>query len=79
MPRVPFLRERSPSFLKSGEDSKPSPQKATLAPDVTHKQENRDRKRRAACALCLSPHWLSVCASFLSPLGKKEDRRQTRD
>lgn len=66
-------------YIWGEQQSKPSLQRATLAPDVTHKYENRDRKERAACALCFSPHWLSVCASFLSPLGKKEDLRQTRD
>lgn len=36
-------------------------------------------KERAALALCSSAHWLSVCAYFLSPLGKKEDLRRTKE
>lgn len=35
-------------YIWGGQQSKPSLQMATLAPDMTHKHKNRDRKERAA-------------------------------
>lgn len=62
-------------YIWGGQQGKPSLQIATLALDVTHKHEKRDRKKRAALApllFCI----LAQCVCVLPVTAWQEGRSQ---
>lgn len=63
-------------YIWGGQQGKPSLKIATLAPDVTHKHENGDRKERAALAPLLFCT-LAQCVCVLPVTAWQEGRSQT--